>query len=354
MPARRRSDNGHWMLDFRVAGRRYRETLPAEYNDKGKREIEALERQRRQEIEAQQAGPADSWGSLAARFWSEHGSRLASRDSIPGHLNALSDVIGDHTFVRDIAADHFARGIAQWQERGRKIKTKDGKLIELPLSAKTINNRLGVAQSLWNRARDLWGIAMPHIPWKKLSLPVPDRVPAYVPPRVREAIIAKALPHVAFTCRLALATGWRRASVLGLRWEKIDWQRELMEGLGKGRAGGKVLIHPLTTEIWNILCEIGPKEEGPVITWHGKPVLDPKKGFNSARKAAGYPKVLFKDFRHSVGQEVLALTDSMAVTSAVLGHSQISVTQKHYARVQVDAVRRALEERYGHNIGHRP
>jgi integrase len=151
----------------------------------------------------------------------------------------------------------------------------------------------------------------------------------------------------------ALATGWRRASVLGLRWEKIDWQRELMEGLGKGRAGGKVLIHPLTTEIWNILCEIGPREEGPVITWHGKPVLDTKKGFNSARKAAGYPKVLFKDFRHSIGQEVVALTDSMAVTSAVLGHSQISVTQKHYARVQVDAVRKALEERYGPNLGHR-
>jgi integrase len=244
--------------------------------------------------------------------------------------------------IRAITPDHLARGVATWQGK---------------IAPKTINNRLGVAQSLWNRARDLWGIPMPHMPWKKLQQPVPDIVSAYIAPAVREVIITKAIPHVAYTCRLALATGWRKASVLGLKWEKIDWERELMEGLGKGRAGGKILIHPLTTEIRDVLCEIGPKEQGSVITWHGKPVLDIKKGFHTARVAAGYPNVLFKDFRHSVAQEVLAVTDSMAVTSAVLGHSQTSVTQKHYARVQVEAIRKALEARAlhhnGRNNGHR-
>ena len=68
MPVRRRTDNGNWIIDFRANGRRVRETFPASL---GRREVAALERARRQEVEkprarlARQLGRA--CGSLLAR-----------------------------------------------------------------------------------------------------------------------------------------------------------------------------------------------------------------------------------------------------------------------------------------------
>lgn len=332
MPVRRRTDNGHWLIDFRDSrGGRHRITLPEDQSGLTKRQAEAVERQLRQEIEAEQPGPADTWGALAARYWEEHGQHLSWQDSVSGHLDRLSDLIGDHTMAREITPDTFARGVAQW--RGE-------------LAPATVNLRLAVAQNLWTRAAKLWGIPMPAIPWDMLRLDVPDRLPGYVPPAVRDAIMSCARPHVRLAMRLALATGWRRSSVLGLRWEHIDWHRGLVFGRGKGRAGGKILVHPLTAEIVDILLEPGPQPAvGPVVHWRFKPVLDIKRSYARARSDAGYPGVLFKDLRHSVAQEILAATGSLDLAGAALAHSQPSVTRKHYARVQVDAIRKALEAR---------
>lgn len=229
----------------------------------------------------------------------------------------------------------LARAIAEWRKH---------------LAPATINRRLDVARGLWTMAHDLWGIAMPLMPWSRLRMQEPDRLPVYIPPDVREAIMAVAAPHVRLAMRIALATGWRRASVLGLRWEHVDWDRELIHGWGKGRAGGKALIHPLTTELKAILIEAGVCGAGPIITIYGKPIGDIKFAFDSARRAAGYPQVRFKDLRSTVAQEVLAVTGSLDITGAVLAHNQISTTRKHYARVQLEQVRKALEARSGASV----
>jgi integrase len=341
MPVRRRTDNGNWLVDFRVGGKRIRETYPAHI---GKREIETLERRRRAEVEAEGVGSADGWGAVAARYWLENGQHLAWQASVKGHLDALSDLIGDGTPVRAITPDTFARGVALWRQQ---------------IAPATVNRRLAVARGLWGVANELWGLRMPAIPWRRLQLPEPDRGdPPYIPPAVREAIMAKAPPHIVLAMRLALATGWRRASVLGLRWEHIDWARELIHGWGKGKGGGVALVHPLTAELRAILAEAapdGPPGAGPIVAWRGKPVLDTKKGFDRARLEAGYPEVLFRDLRHSVAQEILAATGSLDLAGAALGHRQVSTTRKHYARVQVDAIRAALEARtagLGHRSGH--
>jgi integrase len=336
MPVRRRP-NGRWIIDFRIDGQRIRETLPASLDGLGKRDVAAMERQRRQEIEAQGLGPPDSWASIAARYWDEHGRHLAWQDSVSGHLNALSDLIGDHTPARAITTDLFARGVAAWR---------------LSLAPATVNRRLAVARGLWGVARDLWGLRMPEIPWRRLRLPEPDREPPYIAPEVRDAIIACAPSHVALAMRIALATGWRKSSVLGLRWEHVDWQREIVHGRGKGRAGGKALVAPLTSELRAILEAAGVQGSGPVVAWQGKPVREIRSGFNTARAAADHPRVAFRDLRHSVAQEILALTGSLDLAGAALAHSNPAITRKHYARVQVDAVRAALEARFGHQNGH--
>lgn len=337
MPVRRRPDRGNqWQIGFYVRGQRIRELHPASLT---KRQAEAVERARRQEIEASTIGTADTWGALAARYWLEHGRHLSWQDSVSGHLHALSDALGDHTPAGRITADTFARAIPGWQAK---------------IGPATINLRLAVARRIWTMAQQLWGVTMPPIPWQMLAQPVPDRIPPYVTPAEREAVMRHAAPHVRLAMRLALATGWRRASVLGLRWENINWRRATITGRGKGRAGGKILVHPLTDEVRVILMESGPyPAAGPVVHYRGTAVADIKKAFASARKAANLPHVTFRDLRHSVAQEILAGTDSLEAVQAVLDHDRVSTTAKHYARFQLAQKERALAAR-GHQMGTNP
>ncbi len=334
MPVRRRTDTGRWIIDFRVAGKRYRETLDESHDHLGKREVEGLARSRRQAIEAQGVGAADTWGAVANRFWLEHAQYLKWAPTVTGHLDQLSDAIGDQTPVGKITTDTFAAAVARWR---------------LTLAPRTVNLRIALARTLWGVAGEVWGLDMPKIAWRRLRLAVPDREPPYLAPAVRAAIAARAPAHVALAIALASATAWRRSSVLGLCWQHVDWDRELIHGRGKGVGGGKALVAPLTSELRQILLEAagpaGPPAAGLVVTYRGRPVISIDKGFRAAAAAAGYPRALFRDLRHSAAQEILAATGSLDLTGAALAHTSPALTRKHYARVKIDAIRAAFEAR---------
>jgi integrase len=54
-------------------------------------------------------------------------------------------------------------------------------------------------------------------------LEVPDAEPVYIPPAVRNAILAAVAPHVRHAAQIAPCHGLRRSSVLRLRWEWHDF-----------------------------------------------------------------------------------------------------------------------------------
>ena len=324
----RRRDTGGWIVDVKLEGRRIRRTLKPSVS---KREAEALERQVRADLEAGPIRPnrAPTWIDLAGRYWHEHARHLGWADTVSGHMDALTDAVGENTRINMLSASRLSEAVAIWRGKG--------------LSPGTINNRLAVARAFLNHARDVWGAPVPHIPWRRLRLETPDHIPTYVRQADRDAILALCPAHVRHAARLALATGLRRGSVLGLRWEDIDLDHGVVIAHGKSRRpGGKVLVLPVTPEIRDILEEIGPKDVGPVICWRGKPVKDIKTAFNRARAKAGRPWVLFKDFRHSVAMEILDATGSLDVAGAVLGHSSPAVTRKHYARFHIEHIRQGL------------
>lgn len=339
MPVRRRADNNHWLIDFRVAGTRYRETL-ADPN-LTKREAAAVERLRRNQAEAQALSPGHTpgWADAAAAWWEQHAKFLGWADTVKWHLEELSDAVGDGTPVAGLGAGSFAQAVSRWRSAG--------------MAPGTINNRLAVARSLLNHARDVQGLAVPTIPWHRLKLEVADRTPRHIPPAVREAILAECSPHVRWACQLAIAFGVRRASVLGLRWEDVDWEKQTVTFRGKSRKpGGAVHVLPMIRGGADVLQEIGPKAEGPVITagstkngvYAERQIASIKTGFNRAKRAAGHPTVQFKDFRSSFGREVLEVTGNLSVTAALLGHSDPRLTRKHYARFEVAQLRDALKE----------
>ena len=255
MPVRRRPERGPdaWLIDFRVNGVRYRLTREAP----NKRAAEALEREERARIEAGllREDSGLTVAGLLARYWDEHGRRLASAGSERAYLNAWSDALGDAAPVATIGAPEITSAVASW--RGT-------------VSDSTINRRLSCLQRIWRRAEDLWNLHLARVPWGRLKLaePLPrDRsIPEPTLEQLFDALPERSRPVVAFM----LATGLRRGATLRLTASDVDRDRAVIRAVSKGRAGGKPTPVPLTKVVATILedaPEAGPlflvsKQEG--------------------------------------------------------------------------------------------
>lgn len=113
--------------------------------------------------------------------------------------------------------------------------------------------------------------------------------------RLRPALPAHLLPAVEFT----LATGLRRANVLGLRWEQIDMRRRLLHLSAGQMKGRKAHTLPLGVEAMRVLKAQQGKHESIVFPFRGKRISDPKTGFNAALKAAKIDDFHWHDLRHT-------------------------------------------------------
>lgn len=150
-----------------------------------------------------------------------------------------------------------------------------------------------------------------------------------------EKLTAHASEQVRAAIWLALYTGCRRGEILKLRPADIGPDTILI------RAGNTKTLKTRTVPI------VGPArrwlEYVPLqITFEGL-----KTGFRRAREAAGMPEVTFHDLRRSCGTLMIQAGVDLYVVSAILGHSTVTVTQKHYAHLQTDRMRAGLNAAFG-------
>lgn len=373
MSVYRRKDSGGWVIHVAVKGRpEYRHTAASTLT---KREAQEIERAVRVEIEAgrdprrvRDAGrpePIKTWGQLRARWWEQRGKHLGWADRAEDHLDRISAAVGDGKPLADLSTADFAAAIARWRVerptifyKRAKGAAEEKKVHLAPNGPTTINTRLRVAQGVLNYAADvLAGECVPPqaIAWKKLWLAEPDRDPLslHIPAAIRDAVTAAASPHVRLAIKIQEQVGFRISSVLALDWSRLDREQQIGSVPVKSRKpGGKTLVFPLTPDLIALLDEAAGGDEwpakGPVITWRGERVASIKKAVQRTRAKVGAPSFKLKNVRHSTAIEIIAATGSIDAASKTLGHSDPSITKRHYGDLDVSAVRRAMEARDEH------
>jgi integrase len=156
---------------------------------------------------------------------------------------------------------------------------------------------------------------------------------------------------------VALRLGLRRGEALGLRWVDVDLgQNELTVNKGKTRAAARTV--PLVAGSAAALREhrlrqvkervaAGPlwRDSGYVFTnKHGGPLHSrvALAWWHQLTEGAGVGRRRFHAARHTTAVLLLDQGVPLEVVSAVLGHSNLSITADVYARVTQDAKRRAL------------
>lgn len=169
---------------------------------------------------------------------------------------------------------------------------------------------------------------------------------------------------------LAIALGFRRGEVVGLRWENVDLERrEIRVRTQRQRVGGEVYeddpkgrrrkqtlplpaicVAPLR---WQRLRQTAMREKagaaweetGYVFTTRTGRPIEPRnlyRSFTRVARSAGLRVIRLHDARHGCATLLTAAGVAPRVVMEILGHSQIAVTMNVYTHVVQDTQREAV------------
>lgn len=141
--------------------------------------------------------------------------------------------------------------------------------------------------------------------------------------------------HIALAIRLMLATGARVSAALELTWDRVDFERgmiNLRNPFDRSRRKGRATI-PMNELLKTELLHAKSIALSPfVIEWAGSKVGSIKKGLKAAAIAANLPDVSPHVLRHSAAVWLVEDGHSMSEVAQFLGHSNTRMTEKVYAR----------------------
>lgn len=158
---------------------------------------------------------------------------------------------------------------------------------------------------------------------------------------------ARPFPHVRAFIVLSLTTAARQSALLELTWDRVDFKRgrislslgDDLDDTRKRRA--EVPINRRARLYLEALYRARTCDY--VIEWGGHRVLSVKKGFKAACDRAGLEGVTPHILRHTAASWMAMARVPMLDISKYLGHSDIMVTARRYAKVHPDYLRQAAD-----------
>jgi len=151
--------------------------------------------------------------------------------------------------------------------------------------------------------------------------------------------------HTAVT--MALHTGMRKGEILGLRWERINWEKRTI--LLTDTKNGEPRRVPIDSMLLHELSEHRQRIENkelvfPSFDRNGNVIalLDVKVAFGLALKDTGITNFHFHDLRHTFASHYMMSGGNLYTLAKILGHKDIKMTQR-YADLSPDFIDRERE-----------
>lgn len=191
--------------------------------------------------------------------------------------------------------------------------------------------------------------------WAKKARLIPDvprlELPPAPPPRERylnrqevgRLLDAAGDPHIRLAILLMVTTAGRKAALLELTWDRVDFDRRIIKlathdiGHRKGRA-----TVPINDTLLAALSEA--KEASLscfVIEWAGGRVGSIKTGFNAAVRRAKLDHCTPHDLRRTAGRFMAEAGVPIEEIASYLGHTNPNVTRATYAKFSPEYLRHA-------------
>ena len=142
--------------------------------------------------------------------------------------------------------------------------------------------------------------------------------------------------------RLLIFTGCRKMEILTLKWEYVDFERQLLL-LPDSKTGARAVY--LSAPALQVLSSLKRKEKNPYVICgdkEGQHLVGLPKIWRRIKKRAGLDNVRLHDLRHSFASMAAASGNSLLMIGKLLGHKNSSSTAR-YAHLAVDPVKQAME-----------
>ena len=293
--------------------------------------------------ERKQRRQAPTWGDLETMYLARHASRKKSAIDDIGLLNNHLA----HWRRRTLASISRADVIHLHTQLGTQPSTviRPGNLTARP-APRLANKMISLVRSMFNLALD-WGLFSglnPCVRIKKFPEVSRDRfVTPTELPRLWSALHLEPNPYIRGAFFLSLLTGARRSEVLEMQWADLDLHQALWR-IPDTKAGRPHTL-PLPKPVIDELMKLPRLEGNPYVfcgRWGRSHLINVAKPWRRIRLEAGLQDVRIHDLRRTLGSWLVAAGASLPLIGKALNHSQASTTQV-YARLQLDAVRTALE-----------
>ena len=341
----KRPGQSFYSYDFRYK----RERFSGSTTCTTKREAEQVEKAERDRLKASQVDTAKplAFKDASALYWEQVGQHHQNDGDTLRALEWLVEKIGGNKMLSAIDDAEIARLVAK--RRGDMV------------SNATVNRSVTEPlRAIMLRARETWGQNVKRIQWKKYLLKEPQE-------RIREAskdeeahFLAKIRGDYAPALRFALLTGCRRAEIVGLIWQNVDFFNREIRVTGKGDRSRTI---PMTKAIYDLLWGLKDNHKTAVFTYvvkrpregSTKGKRDPitMEGFKTewrrTKKRAKVADFRFHDTRHTAATRLVRATGNLKQAQRLLGHVDIKTTTK-YAHVTTEDLRAGMEAADATNV----
>lgn len=328
-----------WWIEYWYRGKQFRESA-------GRSEAEARRR-------------------LRARLREIHGDRFVGPqqervaveellDSLILHLRTKgSRAVG--TFVSHLKP---LRGFFTLTRAGDLTTAKVKRYVQERLAAgkapATVNREVGALRQALNLARKEERLMrVPYLPMLRED----NARQGFFERADFEAVAANLPEPIRDIARFAYLSGWRKGEILPLTWDAVD--RTAREARLRTSKNGHGRMLPLDGELWDLIERRWAAREyqtpdgvthvsGYVFHNAGRPVVDFRKAWESACKAAKLPGRLFHDLRRTAARNMVRAGVPQSVAMAITGHRTLSMFTRYNitsAEDMREAIRRTEEFR---------
>ena len=162
-----------------------------------------------------------------------------------------------------------------------------------------------------------------------------------------ESVVAKLPGPINEIARFGYLSGWRRGEIVPLKWEAVD--RNSREVRLKTSKNGLGRVLPLEGELWSLIerrwaarsfeqDDETTKISELVFHRDGRPIVDFRKAWNEAFKAAKVGRRLFHDLRRTAVRNMVRAGVPQSVAMTISGHKTPSMFQRYNVTSGTDQV----------------
>lgn len=339
MPVYKRPGSSVYSYDFRHRRKRFSGSTGCST----KREAEQFEAKERKRVEGLtfDADAPMTFHAAAARYWNEVGQFHRNQVDTLRSLEWLRDQIGKQTFISAIGESDIARLVARCRSEAKRSNATVNRYVGEPMRA------------IMRRAGKVWKQDVQPIEWRHHFMKEAQERIREASPDEEAKLMAAMRGDYAPALRFALLSGCRRAEIVGLKWQAVDFFNKNITIHGKG---DRKRVIPMSSALYELLKgEHGHHAEA-VFTYAAKRPAPGRprgsrqpitmEGFKTEwRRTLGRAEVTdfrFHDNRHTAATRLVRATGNIRHAQKLLGHTTIATTAR-YAHVTNDDLRAGME-----------